>query len=113
MTGRTVGNYEVLDKLGEGGMGIVYKGRDRRLKRLVALKFLSRHTDATARTRFLKEAQTASALNHPNIITLYDIGEESGEAYIVMEFVDGQPLNKLLPQEGLPAARPTFALLRG
>ncbi len=101
MIGETVGNYEILETLGEGGFGVVYKARDRRLKRLVALKFLSgSKSDAVARSRFLKEAQTASALNHPNIVTVYDIGEQGQDAYIVMEFVDGTPLNRLLPAGG-------------
>jgi serine/threonine protein kinase/tetratricopeptide (TPR) repeat protein len=106
MIGETVGNYEILETLGEGGFGVVYKARDRRLKRLVALKFLSSgRSDAISRSRFLKEAQTASSLNHPNIVIVHDIGEHYSDAYIVMEFVDGTPLNKLLSAEGLAPIR--------
>jgi len=102
MIGQTVGNYEVLVKLGEGGMGTVYKARDKRLKRLVALKFLSRReVDSTSKARFLREAQAASALSHPNIITIYDIGDQDGTNYIVMEYIDGKALNDVIPSNGL------------
>lgn len=102
MIGQTVGNYEVLVKLGEGGMGTVYKARDKRLKRLVALKFLSRReVDSTSKARFLREAQAASALSHPNIITIYDIGDQDGTHYIVMEYIDGKALNAVIPSTGL------------
>jgi serine/threonine protein kinase/tetratricopeptide (TPR) repeat protein len=106
MVGRTIGNYEVLAKLGEGGMGTVYKARDKRLKRLVALKFLSRReVDSTTKARFLREAQAASALSHPNIVTIYDIGEQDGTNYIVMEYIDGQALNDMIPPGGLPVGK--------
>src|SRR5665213_1012206 len=84
-------------------MGVVYKARDKRLRRLVALKFLLEGSkDSRVTRRFLREAQAASALNHPHIVAIYDIGEENGTAYIVMEYVEGKSLKQLIPAEGLP-----------
>ncbi len=102
LIGNRVGPYEVLEKLGEGGIGVVYKAQDTRLRRTVALKFLLK-TDpgARARKRFLREAQASSVLNHPNIITIYDIGEHEGQVYIVMECLAGSPLHRLIPRMGI------------
>ena len=103
MTGRTIGNYEILDKLGAGGMGVVWKARDTRLDRLVAIKMLpaEKAADPERKRRFVLEAKAASALNHPNIITIHDISCEGGMDFIVMEYVRGKPLDQVIPRKGL------------
>jgi serine/threonine protein kinase len=91
MVGRTAGHYQVLEKLGEGGMGVVYKGRDTGLERLVALKFLPPEStaDPARLQRFLREAKATASLNHPNIVTIYEVGTEPAGSYIAMEYVQG------------------------
>jgi len=102
-SGSRIGAYEIIAQLGAGGMGVVYKARDTKLGRLVALKFLSESStgDPTAKGRLLREAQNASALNHPNIATIYEVGESNGQVFIAMEFVEGRALNAVVPHDGL------------
>ena len=102
---KRIGHYLLLEKIGEGGMGVVWKAQDTRLKRQVALKLLTgaEFCSEERRARSLNEARTASALNHPNIVAVYDVGSDTAVGdYIAMEFVDGQTLARIIPRGGLP-----------
>jgi len=98
MVGKIISHYRILDRLGKGGMGVVYKAQDTKLNRIVALKFLSRHLlcDEEAKARFVQEARAASPLNYPNITAIYEIDEVESECSICMELVEGKPIKQLL-----------------
>jgi len=106
MTGTRIAHYELLEKLGEGGMGLVYKARDLLLNRTAALKFLPPDAiDDDKRRRFVQEAQAASALNHPNIVTIYEVGQADGRDFIAMELIQGQRLDEVIGPKPLPLAK--------
>ena len=100
---QNISHYRILEKLGAGGMGVVWKARDTRLDRFVALKFLpaAKMSDPERKRRFVQEARAASALNHPNIITIYDIDQADGADFIAMEFLPGKALEQVIPRKGL------------
>jgi len=105
MTGRALGRYQILEKVGLGGMGVVYRALDTHLNRTLALKVLAQETtvDHDRKTRFVREARAASALNHPNIVTIYDIGQAEGVDFIAMEYIHGQTLQERIASRDLPA----------
>jgi serine/threonine protein kinase len=104
MVGQTISRYKITEKLGEGGMGVVYKAQDTRLDRPVALKFLAPHLVETqeGRQRFIREPQAVAALNHPNICTVYEISEADGHTFIAMEFVEGESVKEKVRARPLP-----------
>ena len=105
MIGQTLGHFQILEKLGEGGMGVVYKAHDTHLDRLVAIKVLSAERAADLdRRRFVQEAKTASSLKHPGIVTIHDITRHEGIDLIVMELVPGRTLDRVIPRHGLATA---------
>src|SRR5215210_6988382 len=101
MVSKVIGHFAVLDKIGEGGMGEVYRARDTKLDRIVAIKVLPalKVSDAERQRRFVQEAKAASALNHPNIITVHDIVSDGGANCIVMEYVEGRSLEQVIPRK--------------
>ena len=101
--GQVISHYKILEKLGEGGMGVVYKAEDTKLERTVALKFLSLTSiGAEEKKRFKREAKAAAALNHPNIATVHEIDEADGQTFIAMEFIEGQSLHEIVGRRGFP-----------
>jgi serine/threonine-protein kinase len=106
MIGTTISHYQIVEKLGEGGMGVVYKARDLRLDRFVCIKILhpEQVKDESRKQRFIQEAKAASSLNHPNIVTIHEIDWADGTDFMVMEFVAGKTLQQLIPGGGMPVA---------
>jgi eukaryotic-like serine/threonine-protein kinase len=104
MIGQTISHYRITEKLGEGGMGVVYKAEDTKLERTVALKFLAAHllSDSEAKQRFLREAQAAAALNHPNICTVHEIDDAEGKTFLAMAFIEGESLEARVERGPLP-----------
>ena len=104
MIGRTISHYKILEKIGEGGMGVVYKAEDLSLQRTVALKFLSPHSldDPESKERFLREARSAASLDHPNVCTVYEIGEQDGQTFLSMAFIEGKTVKDKIAERPLP-----------
>src|SRR5215475_5628845 len=103
MLGKSIAHYVVVERLGQGGMGVVYKARDNHLDRFIALKVLppERIAEPERKRRFVQEAKAASALNHPNIVHIYDIASEDGIDYIAMELIEGRTLSEVIGQRAL------------
>src|ERR1051325_9059650 len=101
---RTIAHYRILEPIGAGGMGAVYKAHDSKLDRIVALKLLPAEyvSQEDRRRRFFQEARAASALNHPHILTIYEVGEDDGHPYIAMEYIEGETLRQKIKNNGLP-----------
>src|SRR6266478_4907573 len=96
MIGTTISHYKILEKIGEGGMGVVYKAQDLKLDRPVAIKFLPSHLSASEenKTRFMQEAKSTASLNHPNILSVYEVDEQNGSMFFAMEYIEGTTLKK-------------------
>jgi serine/threonine protein kinase len=107
VVGQVLGHYEILRRIGEGGMGVVYLGRDTRLDRMVAVKVLNKRYERNEENvrRFVREAKAASALNHPNILTIFEIGEHDGSHFIVSEYVEGRTLREIMKGENVELGR--------
>ena len=108
MIGQTISHYKIISKLGEGGMGVVYKAEDTKLQRIVALKFLSPQALGTEdeKARFVREARAAAALNHPNICTIYEIDDVDDQMFIAMEYVEGKTVQETIAGQGTGGPSP-------
>src|SRR5215813_10221988 len=108
-----IGKYQILERIGRGGMGTIYKGHDPDLERSVALKVISNEVEVTdeLRARFFREAQACARLNHPNIVTVYEMGEEAGRLFIVMEMLEGEELRTLIAQRKALAMEDKTAIM--